>query len=92
MKIIVRDRILKTIPSSKSGSNEYIMLRVWCDGSQYSKCLNRNIYKTNESIEFMERDAVRRLEEGNIPFDWTLQFVPKRVVVVDELNSSQVGK
>lgn len=91
MKIIVRDRILKTIRSSKSGSNEYIMLRVWCDGSQYSKCLNRDIYKTPASIDYMEQDAVRRLEEGNIPFDWSLQFVPKRVVVAD-LNNFQLEK
>ena len=91
MNIIVRDRILKTIPSSKSGSNEYIMLRVWCDGCQYSKCLNRKIYNTDKSIDYMEEEAVRRLEAGNTPFDWSLQFVAKRVVVGD-LNNSRSKK
>ena len=86
--IIVRPRILKTIRSSRSGSNPYVMLRVWCDGSQYSKCLNLNLYTNEARISSVERDAVLRLREGKTPFDWSLQFVPKNVVIAD-LNSSQ---
>jgi hypothetical protein len=65
------------------------MLRVWCDGSQYSKCLNLNLYDNEARISGVERDAVLRLREGKIPFDWSLQFVPKNVVEVDQ-DSSQV--
>ena len=80
MNIVVRERQFKTIRSSRSGSNNYIMCRIWCDGSQYTKCFNMQWYNTPESISKMENAAVAKLRAGQVPIDWTLQFVPRRAV------------
>jgi hypothetical protein len=67
---IIRPRRLKTIPSSKSGTNDYIELIIWKDGYQYMKCLNLNTYKLPESINDVERRAYNILIKGGEPNDW----------------------
>ena len=77
--IIIRERKRKTIMSSRSGSNDYIMCRVWCDGRQYTRCFNIKIYN-DEGIGKMEATAAEQLSIGKPPIGWTLQYVPKGFV------------
>lgn len=68
---IIRPRRLKTVPSSRSGSNDYIELIIWHDGIQFMKCLNLNIYRSPNSINDVERRAYETIMKGEKPIDWT---------------------
>ena len=73
---IVRSRKLKTIKSSKSGSNDYVCLRIWSNGIQYYKCLNIETYNTPESINHIERAGYEQIRTGHAPVDWSCIQMP----------------
>jgi hypothetical protein len=70
-QIIIRPRVCRTVRSSRSNDNDYIQLRIWCDGVQYYKNLNVKTYRTAESINRVEGLAYQKLICGVRLFDWS---------------------
>jgi hypothetical protein len=74
---IIRSRKLKTIRSSKSNSNDYVVLRIWSQGIQYYKTLNLKLYDDTNRIDFEERIGYDMIRCGVDPIDWVSMVMPR---------------